>query len=166
MRLRLLFTMAFVAGLSAFGQARTAQGCPAKPRTMAEMRDCFRPVLVFGASDEDARYKAQMRALGQAADALVERQMLLVPVLAEGPEAGIPDRAPSVTLTPSEQAALRKRFGVGTGEFRVVLLGKDGGEKFASAEPVSSENLVGMVDAMPMRREETRRKQARREELR
>lgn len=38
--------------------------------------------------------------------------------------------------------------------FRVRLVGKDGGVKFDSAKPISSDALFALIDAMPMRREE------------
>ena len=41
------------------------------------------------------------------------------------------------------------------GAFAAVLVGRDGGEKFRSSEPVPAEKLFGLIDAMPMRRRET-----------
>ena len=60
--------------------------------------------------------------------------------------------------TPAEDA--RKRFGIGGETFAVVLVGKDGGEKFRSTEPVEPEDLFDRIDAMPMRRREVREKDA------
>jgi hypothetical protein len=37
-----------------------------------------------------------------------------------------------------------------------VLVGKDGGEKFRSTEPVLAEKLFDLIVAMPMRRREVR----------
>lgn len=54
-------------------------------------------------------------------------------------------------------AALRRRFGGGTG-FKVVLVGKDGSEKLAAAEPLGRAALFPLIDAMPMRRDEMRRR--------
>jgi hypothetical protein len=47
------------------------------------------------------------------------------------------------------------RFDAGVA-FSVALIGKDGGEKARRAQPISSEELFALVDAMPMRREEMR----------
>ena len=55
-----------------------------------------------------------------------------------------------------EPAAARSRFGVEDGAFATVLVGRDGGEKFRSTEPVPAEKLFGLIDAMPMRRREIR----------
>lgn len=40
------------------------------------------------------------------------------------------------------------------GGFTVVLIGKDGGEKLRSHQPVTTKKLFDVVDAMPMRKEE------------
>jgi hypothetical protein len=51
---------------------------------------------------------------------------------------------------------LRREFHVAAPEFTVVLVGKDGGEKFRSHVPVTIEKLNAVIDAMPMRRQEVR----------
>lgn len=53
-----------------------------------------------------------------------------------------------------EPALLRRRYGVRAGDFRVLLIGKDGGVKREARAPVSLESLFGQIDAMPMRRKE------------
>ena len=53
-----------------------------------------------------------------------------------------------------ESAAARSRFRVEDGAFAAVLVGRDGGEKFRSSEPVPAEKLFGLIDAMPMRQRE------------
>ena len=61
-------------------------------------------------------------------------------------------RAPA-TLNAAE---LRKVYGIGDDVFAIVLVGKDGGEKLRSSEPVTADKLTGLVDEMPMRRQEAR----------
>lgn len=46
--------------------------------------------------------------------------------------------------------------------FAVVLIGKDGGEKYRSCTPISSRNIFDRIDAMPMRRSEIRWSEMRR----
>jgi len=38
--------------------------------------------------------------------------------------------------------------------FQVLLIGKDGGVKLRSSEPVSMKDLFGLIDSMPMRQQE------------
>lgn len=45
-------------------------------------------------------------------------------------------------------------FKVKTGTFCILLIGKDGTQKLRSPEPVSLKTLFGLIDAMPMRRDE------------
>jgi len=49
---------------------------------------------------------------------------------------------------------LRRRFHIDDRRFTVVLVGKDGGEKFRSHVPVTIEKLDALIDAMPMRQQE------------
>ncbi|MDX2269533.1 MAG: DUF4174 domain-containing protein [Bryobacter sp.] len=46
--------------------------------------------------------------------------------------------------------------------FEVRLYGKDGGEKAQRKEPFPAEDLFGLIDQMPMRRQEMRREEIRR----
>jgi hypothetical protein len=65
--------------------------------------------------------------------------------------------APYVVLGAAEMADVRRRFGVAAGSFRVVLLGKDGGVKLRSSEPLAVDRLDSLIDGMPMRRLEMQR---------
>lgn len=42
------------------------------------------------------------------------------------------------------------------GGFTILLIGKDGGEKLRSHQPVTTTKLFNIIDAMPMRKEEMR----------
>lgn len=70
-----------------------------------------------------------------------------------GHEAGISDRD------------LRVEYLTGADEFAVVLIGRDGGEKFRAGEPVSAAELFARVDEMPMRRRELRDREMRDREM-
>ena len=45
--------------------------------------------------------------------------------------------------------------------FEVLLVGKDGGVKLRSEKPVASSVITALIDTMPMRQEEMRRKRGR-----
>ena len=49
-------------------------------------------------------------------------------------------------------------MGVGDEWFAVVLVGRHGGTRFRSGEPVPAPHLFTRIDAMPMRRREMREK--------
>ena len=61
-----------------------------------------------------------------------------------------------ITVSSKEGAELRRAIGIPGGRFTVVLVGKDGGEKFRSHEPAPPQDIFGRIDAMPMRRREMR----------
>ena len=59
--------------------------------------------------------------------------------------------------TSPEAEALRRRFRL-DGAFHVLLVGKDGGAKLTSTEPVGPETILPLIDAMPMRQDEMRKR--------
>lgn len=109
-------------------------GGPLLPRpleigTLEQLRWQVRPVVVLG---EGSAVEAQIAALQDAADALRERDVVL---LTDGPGA----------------EALRGTVGPG---FAVLLIGKDGGIKLDRRSPVDPAEIVALIDDMPMRRRE------------
>jgi hypothetical protein len=135
---------------SHLGVAQASPGCPVQPASMKAMRNCYRPVLVFAASARDPSFSSQQALLEQYADDMMDRNLLYVPVLAKPALFNQPLDAPYVMLTGAELKGIRERFHVGPSEFMVILVGKDGGEKFRSSKPVSVLKLDALVDAMPV----------------
>ena len=136
----------------AHGQARA--GCPMHPQNVAAMRGCYRPLLVFSPAGTDPRLRKQEALLDSAADDMMDRNMLFVPVLDHAQGYRAPLDAAAAELPEREKAALRKRFGVAPGSFRVVLLGEDGGAKLTRGTPVEAERFNRTIDAMPTRKRE------------
>jgi len=123
---------------------------PSSPTTLATLRDAYRPFLIFSAKPDDPALLAQLHKLKDAAPGLTSREVLLIAIPFDNP-------SPTETnLTPSEALAARRRFHVAPTEFTVILLGKDGGEKFRSRNPVSFDKLRDLIDSMPMRQGEIR----------
>jgi hypothetical protein len=118
------------------------------------MRDRARPLLIFAPAADDARLLEQVRLVSAHGAEAAERDLVLVAVAA--PEHG--SFPAGQRLADGDVAGARRRFHVGQGEFVVVLVGKDGGEKLRSGTPISFERLRETIDAMPMRREEMKAK--------
>lgn len=136
-------TLALVALLSGLPFMGRAFAMSKRDDPLAALRWKHRVLLVFAAklSDPDLlRQRALFQVMG--ADAR-ERDMKLVEVI------GHTDRA----------VALRKRFHLDHQGFHVLLIGKDGGDKLSSSEPIGSGVLSPLIDSMPMRQEEMRRKE-------
>ncbi len=134
--------------LPAFSQQPQQQ-----PATLAEMRDHYRPLLIFQ-SGKDERLNEQLRLLTAHRTELLDRQIMLD--LRPYAWAGTVDHAILTWRSWEEDKALRTRFHIHPNDFTVILLGKDGGEKFRSYTPVSIEQLTRIIDAMPMRQLEMR----------
>lgn len=99
-----------------------------------------RPVIVFASSPDDPRLREQRKLWQDHRAGLAERDVTVW-----------------VSTRPSEQAAWRRRLGLPAEGFAAVLIGKDGGVKWRSAEPMTPEELFRRIDAMPMRQSELRR---------
>ncbi len=111
-----------------------------------------RPLLVFAEGEKSIKLQQQRTVVERNRAAIEQRDMVVVYVVGDevtatfGPPPGL--GAPT----------LRRKYGIKDGEFRAILIGKDGGVKRVAAAPLSIETLAVTIDAMPMRREERRRK--------
>jgi hypothetical protein len=109
---------------------------PQAPTTLAALRNDSRPLLIFAPRPDDEQH------------GLSERHVVVL---------AAPYNNPSPTehsLTSTDAEAARRRFKIAPGDFTVLLIGKDGGEKLRTHKPISFEILRRTIDAMPMRQQE------------
>ncbi len=118
--------------------------------TLASLRDHQRVLLVF-ANGNNQQAEAQLTVAATHASEFRERDLVLAGMT------GTDTAVPTVTLAPQEETAARSRFHVRVGEFTVLLLGKDGGEKLRSHSAIPWDVLQRTIDAMPMRQSEMHR---------
>ena len=140
-----LRTLAF-SGLLASAML-TAQ-TPPSPTTLDQLRDSYRPLLIFAASPDDPSLLAQLHMLKDSVPGLARRDVLVI---------AVPFQTPSptdVSLTAEAATAARRHYRIAPPDFTVILLGKDGGEKLRSTKPVSFTKLQEKIDSMPMRQQE------------
>jgi hypothetical protein len=157
--LRLLVTALFLMAVSpAFGQANA--NCQVRPKTLTAMRHCYRPLLVFAPRSGDPRLKKQGAILDDDADDMMDRFVMLTPVLTDSKGYQTPLDSPYIVLGKSEMQAIRARFHVAEDRFLVLLLGEDGSEALRSSEPVDATRLNALIDTMPSRRVERERPHA------
>lgn len=97
--------------------------------TLDALRDRNRVLLVFSNGD-NALSEAQLDVAARHAQEFRERDLVLVGL--SGTDASVP----ALLLAPGGDKAARNRFHVTTGEFTVILIGKDGGEKLRSHQPM------------------------------
>lgn len=140
-----------------------ATDCPPLPATLSAMRDCYRPLIVFAPNAADGRLKEQMEELRSHTKELKERDMLVLVIIGgdgDGGDGGKPEMQsiPSTQLASGEGDKLRETFRVSRDEFAVLLVGKDGGEKFRRPVVVPLDALLAKIDSMPMRQQEMQRR--------
>ena len=99
-----------------------------------------RVVVALASSTSDPNLSAQRRIFETVRAGARERDLALLEATDDTPEG----------------AALRHRFGGGA-DFRTVLIGKDGGAKASSEQPMQAGDVFATIDAMPMRRAEMMR---------
>ncbi|WP_111510512.1 DUF4174 domain-containing protein [Mycobacterium kyogaense] len=108
-----------------------------------------RPLVVFSPAGNDPRLTETLRRIDDSQCAFADRDMVLAVVVAGG----------STTLDgaatdPGESDRLRQRYRVAPDAFTVVLVGKDGGEKWRTDEVPDLEVVYSVIDGMPMRSRE------------
>lgn len=132
-------------------------------QTLASYKDQNRVLLLFAPNGKNPLLQQQLSLLNHHQAEMKERNLVVLEILID-PTPPITPNTLRVTLGPGlsdqEQILARRRFDVAPQAFTVLLVGKDGGEKFRSAHPVPMEKLNSIIDAMPMRQDEMRRKQA------
>jgi len=132
--------------------AMLAAHAQADASLLQTMRNRERPLLLF-AGDHDPRIAQQYAILLHHQRELTDRQVRLV--LATRASVAFNKTAPgTVVATDAERSTLRSTFGVVPNQFILLLVGKDGSEKFRSTNPVPFETLQSLIDNMPMRQQE------------
>ena len=144
---------------------------PQPVRSVTEFRDHARPLLVFSPSATDSRLREQSLALAPYTAGLREREVVVLTLdphssVQQAPSEASPAANPAADPAAGppvwpyaslDAPALRRQYHVQPGEFTVVLVGKDGGEKQRWHAPVAYETLRDLIDSMPMRQDEMRR---------
>jgi peroxiredoxin len=108
-----------------------------------------RVLLLFAPSVNNHSYQQQMQLFNQQQNDFKDRDLVLVQVLATDKS-----YANGQLIDESSASNLRNRFGVDKENFRVILIGKDGGVKRQETTPVQATAIFEQIDAMPMRQQE------------
>jgi hypothetical protein len=100
-------------------------------------------------SDDDAFAFKQREFLNKDRDGVLNRDLVVIGLGDEG--------APYFEDVDIELDQVRERFSLGSGD-KIILFGKDGTLKKRWGTPVTTDELFSLIDAMPMRKAEMRRK--------
>jgi hypothetical protein len=105
--------------------------------------------VVFSPSESDPSFRLQKQDLERNAEGALERDLMILDILEYGES-----RTGNMLLSGRAVEDIRNRLTVRSGPFQVFLIGKDGTVKLRSAEPVPAKDIFGLIDSMPMRRQE------------
>ena len=110
-------------------------------------------IVVMMASSDDRKLTEQHHILRVARDGLLDRDLVVVSMTDGVVEVdGVERRNWDVDR-------LQQALDVSQERFSVTLIGKDGGVKLRSDEPVAVETLFALIDSMPMRQREMRERE-------
>jgi hypothetical protein len=146
--------------LSSRGYAQAKLTCAVVPKSLAVMKDCYRPLLVFSSSGDAAQLKRQVSLLDGAADDMMDRFVLFTPIVPDGHNVSTPADSPYTILPAEQMKVVRANFHIPAAEFAVLLLDEDGSVMLRSRIPVSTDRLNAVIDKTPLRQAEARRPHA------
>ena len=116
---------------------------------LAEYRWQNRPLLVFAPDSSDARLQQTLKTLSGHDCELTDRHMKILVLLGKGQSTRDDE-----TLSIQDAQQLRARYGLTADDFAVLLVGKDGGEKYRTQAPPDLSLIYALIDGMPMRIDE------------
>ena len=105
-----------------------------------------RPLLVFAPTDSDPRVVETVRRIEASRCDFADRDMVLGLIVTEGTST-----FGGQVVDTNQAQQLLSRFGIGAGDFSVVLIGKDGGEKLRVNDVPDLQAIYAVIDGMPMR---------------
>lgn len=82
-----------------------------------------------------------------------DRDMVIFSVLEQGPS-----QMDTTVIDRQSADSIRERFAVPPNDFRLILIGKDGGIKLKREDQVDLTEVFELIDSMPMRRNEMQQK--------
>ncbi|WP_290628472.1 DUF4174 domain-containing protein [Altibacter sp.] len=105
-----------------------------------------RLILVISPTSDDPLARKQLEALQNKKDELTERKLFIYHIFDNGYRSNFSSesRVPPAQLEVEDQ-------------FKVMLVGLDGSEKFSANTPQKAEVFFDLIDAMPMRQAELKK---------
>ena len=107
-------------------------------------------VLVIGGGG--SKYKSQLEKINNISNEFTERDLVLVLLENDLSKISYDGLKTYKKLDYDSSINLRKKYNFK--DFKLILIGKDGGEKYNSVEPVEINTIFEIIDEMPMRKRE------------
>jgi hypothetical protein len=127
---------------------------------LAQALNCWRPLLVFSPTDNNPQLLAQEHILDQDADDMMDRFVLLVPVVPNAKHTPTPLDSPWTVMSQQQMNQIRNQFHIPNNHFEVILLDELGNPILRSSTPVSTNHLKAIIHNLPRRKIEKYRRGA------
>ena len=113
-----------------------------------------RIILIFGSASKEAQVQEQLQLVGEHTKELEDRNLLVFYFVDN-----LGQQLKGKKQWSAKQVLeLRKRYDIPKDTFEVLLIGKDGGVKRRSSNLLEPKDFFDLIDSMPMRQMEMRRK--------
>ena len=123
-------------------------------QALEDFRWKSRLIVVFTPSASNTQYQEQVKVLLDNEEALEDRKLTVISITSE-----TPTRNPDKFLSPELAEKYYQHFRVDPKQFETILVGLDGGAKYRSKDRVTNPSaFFDLIDTMPMRRQELRRR--------
>ncbi|SKB53651.1 protein of unknown function [Salegentibacter holothuriorum] len=109
-----------------------------------------RLVLII-AQEKNKKFQQQLTELQKHQQSLKERKLVIYQIIAEKYSTGLAEENWKNSIE------LFQKYKEEKSDFRVLLIGLDGGEKLDQTKILSAEKLFNTIDSMPMRQAEMRK---------
>ncbi|MBO2543325.1 DUF4174 domain-containing protein [Salegentibacter sp. BDJ18] len=108
-------------------------------------------LILIVADGENEKFQQQLIELQKHQQALNERKLVIYQILPEKYTTGFEGENWKIS------SDLYSTYKALKSDFRVILIGLDGGEKLKQTEVLSAEKLFNTIDSMPIRQAEIRK---------
>jgi len=108
-----------------------------------------RLLLVFSPTAADPGFAAFNLNLSENRHGVDDRDLIVYRIFEKGSSS-----LAEQPLSMDDAEVLRRNFGVKTGRFTVILIGKDGGIKMVREDRAGLQAIFDLIDSMPMRQQE------------
>ena len=98
-----------------------------------------RIVLIFSKDKDISLYKEQKNQFSNLQDETNERDLVFIEIFKD---------------KNAKYESLQDKFNPNSSDFKIILIGKDGGIKLNSSTVVTHEKIFSLIDSMPMRQME------------
>ncbi|MBZ9632294.1 DUF4174 domain-containing protein [Salegentibacter sp. LM13S] len=127
----------------------STMGLNAQDLTKHQWKD--RLILIIAEDENNEKFQQQLTQLQKHQKGLKDRKLVIYRILPKKYKIAFQDK------NWKNSAQFYKKYKAEESDFRIILIGLDGGEKLDQTKVLSVEKLFNTIDSMPMRQAEMRK---------